>query len=619
MIGQKHNNTNADISVESSLASVADAGGNSSTIDTVLDKRIKELITYARGKDQGERTSLFRNLIDMFLTGKAPTVSDTRHQLLMIVKALIPHVDDDVRQTSCNLVASITQPPMDLALVMAQDRASLSSTLLRQVPFSEEQMIDLVQNTGRAHHQEIASRNDLSANVWIALARAAPVIEPSISEQELWNDQFFEPRPSATVTALHPERLWDGLVNIGKEDQSKHMDEAVFLQNTDQEDEQDPFQMTGDHLDEDHLPAYSKSASSDSEAPTKDTSNDTSGKDYSQSWLNPGQTVQRSFEKDSDVKISDAKTPNVKTPNVKTSGEKDLVSQAVTGQQASEDAPVASWSWHCDRALVVDTMEGLAPEISSALPYKEGATVLDLLGLSEKPNHPIVKALQRRGTIHDVPVYLKTFPKGHRYWTMEATPTFDLSSGAFKGYKGILTGVMPSGDDVNFELPTELPKPRIEIPDRPETDILAPADQQSAESVESVESAVPPAASVDLQAIIQQQTGDVMSDALETIRSSVEKQVASHMDQLTADRQKTQEGAEASPDYPSSSDQGPKALSPSLTTALASTLTQLEHSLSILSSQALQQAPADQSIVKLHTTIAEECLKSMREQLNHSQ
>ncbi|MBL4639517.1 MAG: hypothetical protein JKY57_03195 [Kordiimonadaceae bacterium] len=89
-----------------------------------LDNRIKELVAYARERDGEDRTVLFRNLVDLFLTGKAPKKGPTRAQLLDVLEALVPHVDTESRRTVSELIASMSKPPIDLALRLCLDRAS---------------------------------------------------------------------------------------------------------------------------------------------------------------------------------------------------------------------------------------------------------------------------------------------------------------------------------------------------------------------------------------------------------------------------------------------------------------------------------------------------------------
>ncbi|MEX0300686.1 MAG: hypothetical protein AB3N28_16545, partial [Kordiimonas sp.] len=73
-----------------------------------LDSRIRELVAYARERDGEDRTTLFRNLVDLFLTGKAPQKDPTRSQLLDVLEALVPHVDADSRRTVADLVANMS-------------------------------------------------------------------------------------------------------------------------------------------------------------------------------------------------------------------------------------------------------------------------------------------------------------------------------------------------------------------------------------------------------------------------------------------------------------------------------------------------------------------------------
>ena len=133
-----------------------------------LDNRIKELVAFARERDGEDRTILFRNLVDLFLTDKAPQKSPTRLQLLDVIEALVPHVEADSRRTVADLLANMSKPPLDLALRLCRDRASLVTQLLKNISFDEDDITEPIKRTGREHHQILASREDLSANIWIA-------------------------------------------------------------------------------------------------------------------------------------------------------------------------------------------------------------------------------------------------------------------------------------------------------------------------------------------------------------------------------------------------------------------------------------------------------------------
>ena len=176
-----------------------------------LDARIQNLVDYARNQDGADRTVLFQNMIDLFLAPDAPSRAPIRNQLLDVLQSLIPHVSPESRKAAAGLIGSTVKPPMDLVMRLVQDDPTLIGDLLRLVDFEEDDLIDLIQTTGRAHHQEIAARNNLSANVWIALARAAPnrSAEPGLSKKSLFEGELNPKAPAqeATITALHPERV----------------------------------------------------------------------------------------------------------------------------------------------------------------------------------------------------------------------------------------------------------------------------------------------------------------------------------------------------------------------------------------------------------------------------
>lgn len=189
---------------------------------TALDGRIQELVTYARARDGEDRTALYRNLIDLFLTGKAPTKEPTRTQLLDVIEALLPHVDQDTRRTVAELLINIAKPPMDLIMRIVTDNALIVTELLRKAPFDEDQAIAVIESTGRAHHQELATRNDLSANVWISLARAAPSIESTKdASNALWSGDLGIAKKTATVTELHPAKY--SISNLLSEDAKQEL------------------------------------------------------------------------------------------------------------------------------------------------------------------------------------------------------------------------------------------------------------------------------------------------------------------------------------------------------------------------------------------------------------
>lgn len=362
-----------------------------------LDSRIRELVAYARERDGEDRTTLFRNLVDLFLTGKAPLRQPTRSQLLDVIEALLPHVESESRRTVAELLAGQSNPPMDLVLRICRDRASLVETLLTSAPFDEDDVITLIRETGREHHQIIASRSDLSANVWIALARAAPAAPPfdSRSTLALWRDDLgFQKEPenrnSATVTALHPEKT--ASLRILRTDEDLIAERATGMNRSGET-------------------RMVEAANDEAEAPadTPETSGDTppAGDD---SWQ-----VEEHFAPEDIIPATEDDAP-------------------------LKDPGPGGWSWRSDRDGFITAISPYGCKLLGSIDAALGMGMLDLLGLNTKLGHPVTRAFQRRSTIHGAPIHLPDLGKSHQHWTLEAEPCFG-SGGVFEGYEGVLSPV----------------------------------------------------------------------------------------------------------------------------------------------------------------------------------
>jgi len=368
-----------------------------------LDSRIRELVAYARERDGEDRTTLFRNLVDLFLTGKAPLRQPTRSQLLDVIEALLPHVDSESRRTVAELLAGQSNPPMDLVLRICRDRASLVETLLTNAPFDEDDVITLIRETGREHHQIIAARSDLSANVWIALARAAPAAPPfdSRSTLALWRDDLgFQKEPEnhggATVTALHPEKTASLRI--------LRTDEDLIAERVSGANRQNDTRMVEAANDEAEAPAEVSAA----EQASGDTL-PTSDEPYLDGDFAPGDMI-----------------------------------PASEGDGPIKDPGPGGWSWRSDRDGFITAISPYGCKLLGSIDAALGMGMLDLLGLNTKLGHPVTRAFQRRSNIHDAPIHLPDLGKSHQHWTLEAEPRFG-HGGVFEGYEGVLTPVKTTG------------------------------------------------------------------------------------------------------------------------------------------------------------------------------
>ncbi len=386
-----------------------------------LDNRIKELVAYARSRDGEDRSTLYRNLIDLFLTGKAPKADHTRSQLLDVIEAMIPHVDSETRRTAADLLANMLLPPSDLALRLCRDRASIVANLIKLAPFDEDDIIELIGRTGREHHQILATREDLSANVWIALARAAPSAPPfdHQSTLALWSDDLgilrtapkHSPRQdTATVTPLHPARL----DQMHAETPHQAATNGIRIIKT------------GDDLIAERADTKPNAAQDNEKLP-------------------------HTALKQPAPKETEPERKTVSKPSVNNAALQQFLTEDFATSPLKDPGP-GGWSWQTDRDGIVMQLSPYGEKLLGETSVALGASVLDLLGLNAKLGHPVARAFQRRSTIHDAPIHLGMLDKPHQHWTLEATPLFSAHGGIFEGYEGILTPVVPASNDDSFLL-----------------------------------------------------------------------------------------------------------------------------------------------------------------------
>lgn len=375
---------------------------------SALESRIRDLVSFARNKDGDDRTSLYLNLTDLMLTGQIPEQSQTRAQLLEVVTALIPHVDAEARREIAERLASMPEPPMDLVGIVIEDRANLVSSLLTFAPFDEDELVDVIGRTGRDHHQILATRTDLTANAWIALARAAPTPQKPASPLALWRD---------------------GLAGVS----NACIDEAKDILRAGEKEAPHPSRSAKRRPPQDRPKAKLRILRLDKDIEAEDESN--TGPDGS-ARPEPYETSTR----------ADKAPPGKRTRGGSAGYSVPSGAQAKRpeDQNPLTDPAPGGWAWRSDRDGFVRDLSPAGPQIlQKPLSRLKGAPMLDLLGLNAKLGHPIARGLQRRSTIHDAPLYLASLDKNYRYWTLDALPLFDPETGVFEGYEGQLMPVKP--------------------------------------------------------------------------------------------------------------------------------------------------------------------------------
>lgn len=582
--------------------------GNASAFEMdALDTRIRELIAYARERDGEDRTLLFRNLVDLFLTGKAPKKQPTRDQLLDVIEALTPHVEPDGRRTVAELVAGMSDPPLDLACRLAKDRPHLVGDLLRSSAFDEDDIVELINCTGRDHHHVIASRNDLSANVWIALARAAPVA-PAFENQStlaLWRDDLgalSEGLNAETVTPFptHPAPpVKEKAEAEERPAAAEHIDHAPVAQ--------DEITKTPAVTDRGKA-AQLRILRTDKDL-IADRIEQASEKLQTRADIEP--------EHDEAATQDQQKEPTLPE------------TRPAMPHTASLDEPDGpEWRWRSDRDGLVTTVSSRGLQLFDPSSKIIGASILDMLGLNAKLGHPVSRAFQRRSTIHDAPLTLETSDEAHRFWTMEAKPQFSAHGGLFEGYEGSMLPVRPSGES---ELPLPSPSQAQQPLFREESSADAHAiptghDTITDESIDrtivpppvsskpqadtigrSDAHAAPKAAATSATSPTENLPGkdDLAALASNVIKDLVGESVAEALGNIGSAPSATQK-----PEAPAVEPNTKPRIE--LTDELAATLHILEQALSTM---VISGQTAKNSALRLQTEIATACLKTLKEQI----
>ncbi|NVJ97250.1 MAG: hypothetical protein HWE25_03800 [Alphaproteobacteria bacterium] len=575
-----------------------------------LDSRIRELVAFARERDGEDRTTLFRSLVDMFLTGKAPVKEPTRGQLLDVIEALIPHVDPEGRRTVAEILAGQSKPPMDLVRRLARDRAKLMEDMLVSAPFDEDDIIELIGTTGREHHQILATRSDLSANVWIALARAAPSAPPfeRQSSLALWRDDlganadtdlaleedrvevFVEPRraavggsssaimsalsgePSvkATVTRLHPEASGPTSLESDKKPAS------LRILKTDED-------LIAERMGDRPTPPEAKMIRGREEDNPEQTHNLT--------------TTQASISDDEDV--------GFETPAIE-------ASISDTPRYLRDPGP-GGWAWRSDRDGFITIVSPFAAKLFGESQSLIGTAMLDMLGLNTKLDHPVSRAFQRRSTIHDAPINLPQLSSPNQYWTLEAAPVFSASGGIFEGFEGILTPVVPAqGEDdakaMDYDQPLFLDDERVGDPEE-EEEAFSILDRPSV--LQSEETRVVTKEDAPSRDIAEHK--NPLADMINsTAAAMVREAVADALNPLTPKEEAERFGDGQEQPTPATSSTKAEKHNSSETIA---TLTLLEEALARLTAAGEKGATAQ---IRLQADIANACLKSLRAQLTNA-
>lgn len=379
-----------------------------------FEHQIEELVAFARDRDNNDRSVLFCELTELFVSGTAPQAPNDREHLLEVIEALVPHVAPNTRAGVAGQLSDMHHPPMDLVMRLIYDDPDLVANLIVHAPMDEDSLIEFVAKTGRAHHQELATRTDLSASVWIALARAAPAMP---------------------INRLHNEdALWaDDLGKDHKPDGSNHTKNAEELGIN--------LFMTRPAPEEKiNVRPQTSAGIKNIKRPRK------AAKDH---------------DNGSEAILSQNVAANDLLKNTLSRREKRALDEHVLHPMPKATVEVEDFNWeqHVTSTLgwaLLTNRDGCIADLSHSARMFMGLAaerlinmdLIDLIGLADRPEHPVVRALLRHGAIHDAPVVLFVGPVGRASWTLTALPKFGTTSGLFEGFNCHFSPVPVTDEDI---------------------------------------------------------------------------------------------------------------------------------------------------------------------------
>lgn len=379
-----------------------------------FEHQIEELVAFARDRDNNDRSVLFCELTELFILGTAPQAPNDREHLLEVIEALVPHVAPNTRAGVAGQLADMHHPPMDLVMRLIYDDADLVSNLIAHAPMDEDSLIEFVAKTGRAHHQELATRTDLSASVWIALARAAPTMP---------------------INRLHNEdALWaDDLGKDHKPDDPSHTKNAEEL---------------GINL---FMTRPAPEEKINVRPPTSAGIKN----------IKRARKVSKVHDESGEAILSQNVAANDLLKNTLSRKEKRALDEHILHPMPKATVAVEDFNWeqHVTSTLgwaLLTNRDGCIADLSHSARMFMGLAaerlidmdLIDLIGLADRPEHPVVRALLRHGAIHDAPVVLFVGPVGRASWTLTALPKFGTTSGLFEGFNCHFSPVPVTDEDI---------------------------------------------------------------------------------------------------------------------------------------------------------------------------
>jgi|GEM_PF-3140885 len=142
----------------------------------LYDDTLRNLMTLLEEDSPANRSLLFRHLCDLIVQNRPISKDAQRLGLIALIERILPSVEPLARMEVAEQLCAISNPPFDLARILAKDDITIGRWILDRAALSDTQWIDLISELDDTRLARLAKREGLSPSVREAVLDA---LEPS--------------------------------------------------------------------------------------------------------------------------------------------------------------------------------------------------------------------------------------------------------------------------------------------------------------------------------------------------------------------------------------------------------------------------------------------------------
>lgn len=142
----------------------------------LYDDTLRNLMTLLEEDSPANRSLLFRHLCDLIVQNRPISKDAQRLGLIALIERILPSVEPLARMEVAEQLCAITNPPFDLARILAKDDITIGRWILDRAALSDAEWINLIGELDEARLARLAKREGLTPSVREAVLDA---LEPS--------------------------------------------------------------------------------------------------------------------------------------------------------------------------------------------------------------------------------------------------------------------------------------------------------------------------------------------------------------------------------------------------------------------------------------------------------